>query len=119
MKLRTIYYKVEDLAAVCGFWENVFGRTPDKQGGNWAEFNFDNVRLGFLLNDFGDNFAGNRAAVMFEFAPRDFEKYLDRAMQKGAQIMADNLDDPELRSIVLHDPFGNEFEWGFAGTHHE
>jgi predicted enzyme related to lactoylglutathione lyase len=118
MKVRTVYFKVKDMRAVTDFWEGFFGVNLFKKTEQWSEFKFDNIRFGFLLNDFGSQFSESNGAVMFEFPESELQTYVDRALKGGAKVIENNLNDPSLRSISLVDPFGNEFECGIEGTHH-
>ncbi len=118
MRLRTVYMKVDDMKAATEFWTKLLQRELDKQSDHWCEFDLGNLRLGFLLNDFGDEHAGSRTTVMFEMAEEECRTFIDRARLLGAETVSDNFDDPNLRSVVLRDPAGQEFEAGVEGTHH-
>ena len=110
MKIRTLYFKVADLAAARHFWASLLGITPHKDGDNWVEFWCGTIRLGLLLNDFGDVFTGSGCVPVFEFGDDVLADYIERARSLGAVVLVDGLDDPNLQSIVFRDPFGHEFE---------
>lgn len=118
MKLRTIYFKVKHMSEVTHFWCNFLGQELSKKSDRWCEFELNGIRLGFLLNDFGDSYSGARSTIMFEFPENEFYNYIERAKENGATIVADNLADAALKSITFIDPWGNEFECGIEGTHH-
>lgn len=53
---------------------------------------------------------------MLECDSRDtLNKYIERAKELGARVVADNFKDPDLNSIVLADPYENKFEIGVVG----
>ncbi len=66
LKIRTIYFKVTDMAAAAFFWESLLGIKPHKTFPNWHEFMCDNIRLGLLLLD--DATTGSSCVPVFEFA---------------------------------------------------
>jgi predicted enzyme related to lactoylglutathione lyase len=110
-KIRTIYFKVPDLNAATRFWQSILGVAPHKNSDQWREFWCGNIRLGLILNDFGDSFAGSNCVPVFEFADSDLPAYIERAKSAGAKVILEGLNDPNLLSLVLSDPFGNEFEF--------
>lgn len=110
MKIRTIYFKVDDMKKAVKFWSSLLGMKPHKKFAQWHEFMVGNVRLGLLLNDFGDKFSGCNCVPVFEFSDKQLTKYIERAKKSGAKIVVDGLDDPDLKSVVFSDPFGNQFE---------
>ena len=110
MKIRTIYFKVSDMQKAVKFWKSFLEIKPHKTSPRWHEFMIGNVRLGLLLNDFGDRFKGSTCVPVFEFDDAELKKYTDRAKKLRAKIIIDGLEDPNLKSIVFADPFGNEFE---------
>ena len=110
MKIRTVYFKVTDIKRAVDFWQNLLDIKPHKTSPKWHEFMIGNLRLGFLLNDFGDKYSGSNCVPVFEFSDKDIQKYMGRAKSLGAKVILDGLNDPNLLSIVFADPFGNEFE---------
>jgi catechol 2,3-dioxygenase-like lactoylglutathione lyase family enzyme len=110
MKIRTIYFKVNDMEKAVEFWKGFLGVEPHKKFDEWHEFMAGNVRLGLLLNDFDDKFSGCNCVPVFEFADEELGTYIERAKKLGATVVQDGLDDPNLLSVVFKDPFGNEFE---------
>ena len=110
-KIRTIYFKVQKMEPVVQFWKTVLQVEPHKTFSNWHEFMCSHVRLGLLLNDFGDTFSGCNCVPVFEFEDHELLSYIERAKVAGADVILNGLDDPRLKSVVLRDPFGNEFEF--------
>jgi catechol 2,3-dioxygenase-like lactoylglutathione lyase family enzyme len=110
MKIRTIYLKVTDMPKAVAFWQSFLGIEPHKKFDSWHEFMADNIRFGLLLNDYGDQYTGSNCIPVFEFTDEEVLQYVERAKQLGAKIIQEGLDDPDLRSVVCADPFGNEFE---------
>jgi predicted enzyme related to lactoylglutathione lyase len=110
MKIRTLYFKTTDLAAAKTFWQSLLSITPHKDTLKWAEFMVGDLRLGILLNDFGDQVVGCNCVPVFEFPDAELPAYIGRAQQLGAKVLVDGLNDPNLLSMVMADPFGNEFE---------
>jgi catechol 2,3-dioxygenase-like lactoylglutathione lyase family enzyme len=110
IKIRTIYFKVTDMAKAVAFWKELLGIEPHKQFDSWHEFMTDNIRLGLLLNDFGDQYTGSNCVPVFELPDEKVMEYVNRAKKLGATVIKEGLDDPDLKSVVFADPFGNEFE---------
>ncbi len=110
MKIRTLYFKVDDIEAAAHFWGRLLNITPHKNFESWKEFMLGNIRFGLLKNDFGDEFKGSGCVPVFEFDDNDLPVFIERAKNLGAEILVDGLDDPNLKSIVFRDPFGHEFE---------
>lgn len=100
------------------FWSGFLQQDPQKNSSGWLEYQLENIRLGFLLNDFGSRFQGCNAAIMFEYEEDIFPEALERAKNLGAAVVEDNLGNPALRSMILSGPEGHEFEIGIKGTHH-
>lgn len=110
MKIRTVYLKVGNMGEAVSFWQQVLERAPHRQSEKWTEFAVGEVRLGLLLNDFGDPFDGSSAVPVFEFEKTALLTFLDRAKASGAMVVVDGLDDENMKSIVLRSPDGHEFE---------
>mgnify|MGYP001586194743 FL=1 len=110
MKIRTVYFKVTDMKKAVDFWQKLLEVKPHKTSPKWHEFLVGNLRLGLLLNDFGDKYSGSNCVPVFEFPDDELPKYIERAKSLGAKVIVDGLNDPNLLSIVFADPFGNEFE---------
>ena len=110
LKIRTIYFKVKDVKAAAAFWQKILQTPPHKTFETWHEFMCGNVRLGLLLNDFGDEFSGSNCVPVFELGDKDLSDYIVRAHEAGAVTILDGLDDPNLKSFVMADPWGNQFE---------
>jgi catechol 2,3-dioxygenase-like lactoylglutathione lyase family enzyme len=110
MKIRTVYFKVPDVAKAAAFWSGLLQVKPHKDFDSWKEINCNNIRLGFLLNDFGDKFSGSGCVPVFEFEDAALPAYIERAKALGATVIVDGLDDPNMKSIAFRDPMGHEFE---------
>mgnify|MGYP003394344894 CR=1 FL=1 len=110
MKIRTIYFKVSDLGAAAHFWSGLLEIQPHKDFDEWKEFWCGNIRLGLLLNTFGDQYSGSGCVPVFEFEDTHLQGYIARAKSLGATVLLDGLDDPNLKSIVFRCPSGHEFE---------
>jgi predicted enzyme related to lactoylglutathione lyase len=54
LTVRTFYYKVADMRGAVDWWSKVFDITPHKNNESYSEFKFDNVRVGFVHNDWGE-----------------------------------------------------------------
>ena len=111
MKIRTIYLKVTDMNRAAKFWGGLLKIEPHKSSPKWHEFMVGSLRLGLLLNDFGDPCQGSNCVPVWEFGDKELSEYIDRAKALGAKVLVDGLDDPNLKSVVFADPFGNEFEF--------
>lgn len=114
MKIRTIYFKVHDMAKAVAFRENLLKVKPHKSFDEWHEFMVGDMRFALLLNDedgdSDDTSAGNNCVPVFELPDADLQGYIITAIGLGGEIVFDGLNDPDVQSIVLADPFGNEFE---------
>lgn len=110
MKIRTIYFKVTDMAKAVAFWQGLLQIVPHKTSPKWHEFMVGSLRFGLLLNDYGDSYNGSNCAPVWEFDDEELPAYIERAKSLGARMLVDGLEDPNLKSIVFADPFGNEFE---------
>lgn len=111
MKIRTVYLKVSDMKKAAKFWQSLLEVKPHKKSKNWHEFMIGNLRLGLLLNDFGDKFSGSNCVLVFEFSDKELPKYIEKAKKLGAKVVMDGLNDSNMKSILFADPFGNEFEF--------
>ena len=110
MKIRTVYFKVTDMPKAVEFWQSFLGIEPHKKFDEWHEFMTDNIRLGLLLNTFGDKYSGSNCVPVFELGDEEVLEYVERAKKLGARVIQEGLDDQDLKSVVFADPFGNEFE---------
>lgn len=96
--------------AAVSFWKALLELTPTKSGPKYSEFRLDNINLGIVLNDFGDKFQGANCVPVFEFADDELDGYIERFTKLGGTIILDGLKNPHLLSLVVADPWGNEFE---------
>lgn len=110
MRIRTVYLKVGNMDEAASFWRQVLEREPQRQSRKWTEFSLGEIRLGLLLNDFGDEFDGSGAVPVFEFEKDALLTFLDRAKANGAMVVVDGLEDANMKSVVLRSPDGHEFE---------
>jgi catechol 2,3-dioxygenase-like lactoylglutathione lyase family enzyme len=110
MKLRTIYLKVSDMEKSASFWQRVLECSPHRKSTKWTEFMLGDVRLGLLLNAFGDEFNGSGSVPVFEFDEPALHTFLHRAKENGATVVVDGLKNDEMKSIVMCSPDGHEFE---------
>lgn len=104
MRIRSTYLKVKNLERAATFWENLLERPPNRKTERWAEFSLGEIRLGLLLNDFGDEFAGSGCVPVFEFDISDLHTFVDRAKDLGAKVVLDGLNIETMQSVVLSDP---------------
>jgi predicted enzyme related to lactoylglutathione lyase len=108
MRVRTIYFKVTDMEQSVTFWEKLLELSPNRKSGKWTEFSVGDVRLGMLLNDFGDELVGSACVPVFEFDVSSSHTFVNRAKALGATVVLELNDD--MNSIVLASPDGQEFE---------
>lgn len=108
MKIRTVYFKVSDMPKAVTFWQGLLQIKPHKAFDSWHEFMCGTLRLGFLLSD--EKMSGSNCVPVFEFPDAEVQAYIDRAKTLGATTIVDGLNDPNLKSYVMADPCGNEFE---------
>lgn len=92
-------------------WKALLEDEPVKTGEKYSEFRLENINLGLVLNDFGDRFEGANCVPVFEFADDELPVYIKRAKSLNCTVILDGLTNPNLRSIVFADPWGNEFEF--------
>jgi catechol 2,3-dioxygenase-like lactoylglutathione lyase family enzyme len=110
MRVRSTYFKVEDMPACVAFWRTFLQLEPAKESAHWSEFVLGDVRLGLLLNDFDERIEGNSAVPVLEASASELPELVERAKSLGATVVLDGLADPEMNSIVLATPSGHEFE---------
>ena len=110
MKIRTIYFKVNDISAAAHFWSELLQVKPHKDFDEWKEFWCGNIRLALLKTSEQDSFSGSGCVPVFELEEKQITEYVIRAQKLGAQVVFDGLNDPDIKSVVLRTPFGHEFE---------
>lgn len=110
MKMRTVYIKVSDMDQAKKFYSEFLEMEPVKEGNVWCEFKLNNINFGLRLNDFGDKWEGANFVPVFEFMESEVFKYITLAKKLGATLVVDALEDTQMLSVVMRDPFGNEFE---------
>ena len=110
MRIRSSYFKVKNMQAEVDFWRALLELEPTKSSSHWSEFLVAGQRLGFLLNDFGDELVACSSVPVLEVDEGAMEAAVARAKNAGAVVVHDGLNDPKMRSIVLASPGGHEFE---------
>jgi Glyoxalase-like domain len=110
MRLRSTYFKVKDMQAETAFWRALLAQEPSKAGTHWTEFLVAGQRIGFLLNDFGEDLVGCNCVPVLEVDEGTMASTVLRAKQAGAAVVLDGLSNPKMNSIVLASPGGHEFE---------
>ena len=109
MRIRTIYFKVVEMAPARAFWTRFLGVEPHKDFEDWCEFMVDGLRFAMLRLDHEE--PGNACVPVFELADAPAVRAeIARATALGASVFLDGLDDPEVQSVVLLDPLGHQFE---------
>ncbi len=109
MKVRTIYFKSDNLSEAKYFWSSFLEIKPHKDTKKWVEFKLENINLGIWPNE-SDEWKGSNCVPVFEFKDDEIGIFIDKAKSLGAQIILDELENPEILSIIFKDPWGNEFE---------
>lgn len=66
MRVRSNYFKVEDMETEVSFWRGLLQVEPVNSGTHWSEFMIGAVRIGFLLNDFGEKLVGCSSVPVLE-----------------------------------------------------
>jgi len=92
------------------FWRVLLEQEPTKSSSHWSEFLIAGQRLGFLLNDFGEELVGCSSVPVLEVDEGAMKATIDRAKGAGAVVILDGLNNPKMNSIVLASPGGHEFE---------
>ena len=110
MRVRSSYFKVLDMAREVAFWKTMLQAEPLKFTSHWSEFKVGEMRIGFLLNDFGEELKGSACVPVFEVEPTEISAAVERAKDAGATVVLDGLSNPKMNSIVLASPSGHEFE---------
>ena len=110
MRIRSMYFKVKDMQAEIDFWRALLEQDPAKSSPHWSEFIVAGQRLGFLLNDFGEELVGCSSVPVLEVDEGTMEATISRAKSAGAVVILDGLSNPKMNSIVLASPEGHEFE---------
>jgi hypothetical protein len=110
MKIRTVYFKVNDMKEAATFWTAFLDMAPIKTFDKYHEWKIGSLNLGLVLNDFGDSWSGCNCVPVFEFADDEVLSRVDKAKALGAKEILNALEDPNLLSVIVADPWGNEFE---------
>jgi hypothetical protein len=92
------------------FWTEFLQMAPVKTFDTYHEWRIQELNLGLALNDFGDIWSGSNCVPVFEFGDEEVLLWVEKAQSLGAKVILDALDDPELLSVVMEDPWGNQFE---------
>ena len=117
MRVRSTYFKVSNMAAELAFWRALLQMEPLKEGSHWSEFMIGSTRMGFLLNDFGEQWVGASCVPVLEVDEGAMPATVARAKAAGASVVLDGLADPKMNSIVMASPDGHEFELCNCKTH--
>lgn len=117
MRVRSSYFKVNDMEREIAFWRAFLEVEPAKRSTHWSEFKVGEVRIGFLLNDFGEELKGCSCVPVIECGPDQLLAAIARAKEAGASVVVDGLENPKMNSIVLASPGGHEFELCNCSTH--
>jgi Glyoxalase-like domain len=96
--------------AELSFWRALLDLEPIKETSHWSEFMIAGQRIGFLLNDFGEELVGCSSVPVLEVDEGAMEATVARAKNAGAVVVLDGLSNPKMNSIVLASPGGHEFE---------
>ncbi len=110
MRIRSSYFKVKDMQAEVNFWRALLELEPTKSSSHLSEFLIAGQRIGFLLNDFGEELVGCSNVPVLEVDQGAMEATVTRAKGAGAAVVLDGLSNPKMNSIVLASPGGHEFE---------
>ena len=98
------------MQAEVDFWQALLELAPSKSSSHWSEFLISGQRVGFLLNDFGEELIGCSSVPVLEVDEGTMEATVTRAKGAGASVVLDGLNNPKMNSIVLASPGGHEFE---------
>jgi hypothetical protein len=110
VKIRTVYFKVNNMLEAAKFWGEFLQMAPVKAFDRYHEWRIDSLNFGLVLNDMNDHFAGANCVPVFEFGDLEVSTWVERAKSLGATVILEALNDPNLLSVVMADPWGNEFE---------
>lgn len=114
MKIRTVYFKVSDIAKAAHFWAEFLQIKPHKDFDDWKEFMCGTTRFALLLSSDKQTSSGSDCVPAFELEKNDIHGHVLRAQKLGASIVFDGLNDADIKSIVLRAPHGHEFELSMA-----
>lgn len=117
MRVRSSYFKVLNMEQEVAFWCALLQVEPLKTTSHWSEFKIGDARIGFLLNDFGEELKGSACVPVLEFEPAELAAAIERARSVGATVVLDGLNNPKMNSIVLASPGGHEFELCNCAAH--
>ena len=117
MRVRSSYFKVQNMKAEVQFWRSLLQSEPSKESPQWSEFMLGSARIGFLLNDFGENLLGCSCVPVLEVEEGTMNEVVSRAKSCGATVVLDGLSNPKMNSIVMASPGGHEFELCNCGQH--
>jgi len=110
-RVRSIYLKVRNMDAAREFYSEFLGIAPKKDGNVWCEFPMGNMNFVLSLDQSkGKGESGGGFVPIFEFADNEIYRYAQKAKSLGAVIIADSISEGHGQTILMRDPFGNEFE---------
>ncbi len=98
------------MAKAARFWKEFIGTKPIKASDRYHEWRIQELNFGLVLNDFDDKWTGANCVPVFEFADDEVLAWVNKAKSLGAKVILEALDNPELLSVIMSDPWGNEFE---------
>jgi hypothetical protein len=110
VRIRTFYFKVKNMPAAAEFWRSFLDVQPSKASARWTQFEVGGMNLALILNDFDEGVRGSNGVPVFEVEDAQVESSVISAKSLGAKVVFDGLKDPDVLSVVLSDPAGNEFE---------
>jgi predicted enzyme related to lactoylglutathione lyase len=110
VKVRTVYFKVNDMKKAVQFWSDFLKLSPVKTFDRYHEWRIQTLNFGLVLNEMNDKWSGANCVPVFEFDDAEVLSWVERAKSLGATVIVDGLEDPNLLSVVMADPWGNEFE---------
>jgi len=113
MRVRTVYFKVQDLEPVRNWWQAFLRCEPRKVFAEWCEFRVGDTNLGLLSLAAYVPGPGRPSCIpVLEFPDEEIVAVIARAKELGASAVLEGEAHPDHPNIaaVLVDPFGNEFE---------
>jgi len=111
-RVRSIYLKVKNMDAAREFYSEFLGIPPKKDGNVWCEFPMGNMNFALSLDQSKGKTSGVGGGFVpiFEFADNEIYRYAHKAKSLGATIIVDSISEGRGQTILMRDPFGNEFE---------
>jgi len=109
LKIRTIYFKSQNIAQLRIFYSKLFKITPkiNKDTEEWVEFDFGNINFALILI-LDEKYGKSNCVPVFECKNEEVSNLKQKVTDLGGKVLMVDYDG--FNSALCIDPEGNEFE---------